>query len=154
MAVYMVGQIAGPLVAGRVGDDVARVSWTAAAAAGIGVLMVLVGASAGVWMVFPLFLALGLAGGALNALIGTLVVMRPADQVRGRVLATLNGTARGFSVIALVLGGLGGQLLGARTTFVTCGLLSVLVSLVVLRSRSAAETGPVEPVREPATMGA
>jgi MFS family permease len=154
MAGFMLGQIAGPLLAGRVATDVGRVSWSAISAAAIGVLMVVVGVSVSVWMAAPLFVLIGAAGGALNALIATLVVTRPAEHSRGRVIATLNGTARGFSVIALVLGGLGGQMLGARTTFVICGALSVVVALVVLRTRSAAEmTGAARPVI-PATMRA
>jgi hypothetical protein len=38
----------------------------------------------------------------------------------------------------MVLGGVLGQLLGARTTFVICGALSGLVALMVLRARDAA----------------
>jgi predicted MFS family arabinose efflux permease len=59
--------------------------------------------------------------------------------MRGRVLALVMGGSRGFSVLAMVLGGLGGQLLGARGTFVACGVLSLGVALVVLRSRRGVE---------------
>ena len=154
IAGFMLGQVSGPLLAGRVSSDAARIRWTATAAAAIGCLMAVTGLSASVVMAFPLFVVIGVAGGALNAMVGALIVTRPAEQVRGRVLATLNGTARGVSVIALVLGGLGGQLVGARLTFVICGALSALVALVVLRTRSAVETSVVRVGAEPATMEA
>jgi hypothetical protein len=37
----------------------------------------------------------------------------------------------------MVLGGVGGQYLGARMTFVLCGVVSVAVSGLVLRARRA-----------------
>jgi hypothetical protein len=48
--------------------------------------------------------------------------------------------------VALVGGGIAGQLLGARTTFVICGALSALVSLIVARARRSARS----PVSQPA----
>lgn len=39
MAAFMLGQISGPLLAGRVVGDAARISWTALSAAAIGVAM-------------------------------------------------------------------------------------------------------------------
>lgn len=152
MAGFMAGQIAGPLLAGPVGDDRARVTWAAASAAAIGGLMVAIGLSVTVWMVAPLFVVLGVAAGAINALIGALVVTRPADHERGRVIATLSGIARGMSVLALTLGGLCGQLVGARETLVICGSLSVVVALVVGRARSSAGIEEVAEPGFPATM--
>lgn len=73
------------------------------------------------------------------ALLSTVLVTRPPEQTRGRVLAAITGISRGFSVVAMVLGGVAGQYLGARTTFVVCGVLSVAVSGVVLRSRRAVD---------------
>jgi MFS family permease len=97
-----------------------------------------------VWIVLTLFAGCGVAGGMLNSLIGTLVVTRTPDHVRGRVLATVGGTARGFSVLAMAIGGLGGQFLGTRATFVICGVLGVLAAAMVLRShRGLAASVPV-----------
>ena len=154
MAAYMTGSIVGPLVAGRIDGDRARVTWSAVAAAVIGVLLVVIGVSSSVVVVMALFAVVGVAGGGLNALLGALLVTRSPDHVRGRVLATLSGTTRGFAVVAMVLGGVSGQLVGARATFVICGALAGLVALVVLQTRraAAATVSPDAPVA--ATMEA
>jgi hypothetical protein len=55
------------------------------------------------------------------------------------VFALVIGGSRGFSVAAMVLGGLSGQLIGARGTFVACGLLALSVVVLVLRSRRGLE---------------
>jgi MFS family permease len=145
MAAMMLGQIVGPVVAGQVSTDVRRVVWTGVSAGALGVLVTGIGLSPSVWLVIPLFAVCGVAAGALNTLISTMIVMRSPEHMRGRVLSTLTGTARGCSVLAMVLGGLSGQLLGARTTFVVCGLLSVLVAALVVRSKSGlAERSPWE----------
>ncbi len=135
MAAMMLGQIVGPVLAGRVSEDLGRVSWAGYSAAAIGVLVAVIGVSPTIWLVLPLFAVTGVAAGALNALVSTMIVTRPPEHLRGRVLATLNGTARGFSVLAMVLGGVAGQFLGARTTFVVCGVLGVLTAVVLFRSR-------------------
>lgn len=154
MAGFMIGQIAGPLVAARVTDDAHRVAWSSVAASAIGGLMVVIGFSPSIWMVAPVFVLLGLVAGALQSLITTLVVTRPAEYERGRVIATFGGVARGVSVLALTFGGISGQLVGPRLTFVICGALSVVVALVILRARSAAEISIVATDAIPATMGA
>lgn len=135
MAAMMLGQIVGPVLAGRVRADVDRVSWSGYSAAAVGVLVAAIGVSPTIWVALPLFAGAGVAAGALSALISTMIVTRPPEHVRGRVLATLNGTARGLSVVAMVLGGMAGQLLGARATFVACGALGVVTAFIVLRSR-------------------
>ena len=134
-AAFLLGQIAGPLLAVKISAESSRVAWTACCAGVIGVLVIAIGLSPDVWLVLALFALCGLAGGVLTALIGTLVITRSPEHVRGRVLATVTGTAHGFSVLAMVLGGLGGQFIGARLTFVVCGVLGMLAAVVVLRSR-------------------
>jgi MFS family permease len=126
----------GPLLAGQVSSDVHRVVWTGTCAGTLGVLVTGIGLSPTVWLVIPLFVVCGIAAGALNALINTMIVTRSPEHMRGRVLSTLTGTARGFSVLAMVLGGLSGQWIGARGTFVVCGMLSVLVAALVVRSKA------------------
>ena len=155
MAAFMLGSIAGPALAGRVVGDRARVSWTAACAGAMGALTVAIGLSPTIAVALPLFVVVGVCGGALNALVSILIVTRTPERVRGRVLSTVNGTARGFSVLAMVTGGLCGQLVGARSTFVGCGLVSVLAAVVVMRCRSGAGAGAPtgDPVAGTATMG-
>jgi predicted MFS family arabinose efflux permease len=67
----------------------------------------------------------------LNAATSTLVVTRSAEEVRGRVIATMTGVTRAFSLLALLLGGLAGAGLGPRATFVLGGLACVLTGLVI-----------------------
>ena len=70
------------------------------------------------------------------------------------MLATVTGTVRGFSVLAMVLGGLGGQFIGARLTFVVCGVLGMLAAVVVLRSRRGLVTVAVDDVTIAPTLQA
>jgi MFS family permease len=149
-AAFMLGNISGPLLATRISTELARLTWAAVSAVLLGVLVIGIGLSPDVWVVLGLFTVCGIAGGALNALIGTLVITRTPEQLRGRVLARLGGTARGFSVLAMVLGGLGGQFLGARPTFVICGALGVLAGMVVLRARRGLLTPASAPAGESA----
>lgn len=97
----------------------------------------MIGLSPTIWLALGLLAVAGVAGGALNALLSAVLVTRPPEHMRGRVLASITGISRGFSVVAMVLGGMAGQYLGARTTFVLCGVLSVAVSGLVLRARRA-----------------
>ena len=50
--------------------------------------------------------------------------------MRGRVIAALGGTVRAFSLVALLLGGLVGALLGTAGTFVA-GILGALAAAAV-----------------------
>ncbi|MDQ3308198.1 MAG: MFS transporter, partial [Actinomycetota bacterium] len=99
MAAYMLGQISGPLLAVRVIGDASRISWTATSAVVIGVAMVVNGASPSIWLVVGVLVVAGVAGGALNALMGAMLVTRPPEHMRGRVLAAVSGISRGFSVV-------------------------------------------------------
>jgi MFS family permease len=135
MASFALGQIVGPLLAGRVDGEAGRVGWAAAAAAGIGAVLIAVGLTPSVWLAIPLFVVGGICGGGLNAHISTLVVTRAPERVRGGVIALVTGSSRGCSVLAMVLGGLAGEMVGPRATFVIGGGLSVLVAMVIRRSR-------------------
>jgi hypothetical protein len=48
------------------------------------------------------------------------------------VLATVNAMIRGSSLVAMVLGGLAGTLLGPRETFVAAGGLMAVAAVVLL----------------------
>jgi MFS family permease len=134
IAGFMIGQIIGPLLGGRVPTDRRRVSLSALAAAVIGGLLIAIGLAPGVWLAVPLFVVCGTAGGALNSMLGALTLRRSPESMRGRVSALITGAARGCSVLAMVLGGIAGQFLGARTTFVVGGGLAVLVAFMVRSS--------------------
>jgi predicted MFS family arabinose efflux permease len=134
----MLGQIAGPMLAARARADRGRVVAAASAAGALAALIVCAGLSPSVWLLYPLYAGGGVAGGVINGAVMTLVITRVADDVRGRVVSVLTGATRGCSVLAMVMGGALGQSLGARTTFVICGALSVAAALLVLRTRSGA----------------
>jgi MFS family permease len=153
-AAWMAGQAVGPMLAARVTDDRGRISVTAGSAVAIGLLVATIGLSPALWPMYPLYSAAGLAAGALNGCLSTLVVTRSAEAARGRVIAVLVGATRGCSAVAMVLGGVLGELLGARTTFVICGALAGLVALLVLRARGPARSAVSPMPMATATMGA
>ncbi|HEX2704580.1 MAG TPA: MFS transporter [Candidatus Lustribacter sp.] len=100
---FAAGAVIGPLLAARVESDRVRV-----------------------------LAVVGVAGGGLNALCLTLVVTRTPDAFRGRVLATVTGGARAASLLALVIGGLLGQSLGPRHTYVALGVLTLAAAPMAL----------------------
>jgi MFS family permease len=153
-AAWMLGQAVGPMLGGRVADDAARIRVTAVSAAAIGILVAGIGLSPSLPPMFPLYAAAGLAAGVLNACLSALVVTRTPDAARGRVIAVLVGATRGCSTVAIVVGGVLGSLLGARTTFVICGAVAGLVALLALRARAAAAVDVSPPTSIAATMEA
>ena len=74
---------------------------------------------------------MGGSGGLLNAAGNALIVRRSPEAVRGQVLAALIGSARAFSIAALLLGGYAGHQLGVRGTFVAAGILSAVIGAVL-----------------------
>jgi MFS family permease len=65
----------------------------------------------------------GIANGVVNTDVGTLLLNRTPERCRGAVLTRVNGLVQTASVVALAVGGLAGNTLGARTAFGASGLL-------------------------------
>jgi predicted MFS family arabinose efflux permease len=130
----MLGTIAGPLIASHVHHDRTRIIGSSLATAAIGAVLVLIGLSPTVWLVGGLLTAGGVCFGGFETWIGTVVLTRPPDHIRGRVEATINGTLRGFTILAMALGGVLGATIGPRATYVACGGLVALVAPVVLNA--------------------
>lgn len=130
LAAQGAGAIAGAWFTGRLKSDLARSRAVLAGTAAIGASCVLMGLAGGVVPLVIGAVAVGFGGGMLNAATSTLVVTRSVDALRGRVVAALSGTARACSLVALLLGGLVGSLLGPRATFVVAGVLAVLAALI------------------------
>lgn len=124
------GAIAGAWFSGRLLADRGRSIAVLAGMAGIGVSCVLMGLAQDVGTLAVGAVAIGVASGLLNSAVSTLLVTRSAEQVRGRVIAALSGTVRSFSLLALLLGGAAGTLLGARGTFVSFGVLAALAAAI------------------------
>ncbi|MGW6198580.1 MFS transporter [Kribbella sp. NPDC055110] len=136
------GAIFGAWYSGRLRGDRGRSGAVVGGMAGIGGSCVLMGLAGNFVTLMIGATAIGVASGLLNAAISALVVTRSAEHVRGRVIAALNGTIRSFSILALLLGGAAGALLGARGMFVTCGVACAVAAAVagVLVARSKEES--------------
>jgi MFS family permease len=132
-AAFLVGSIVGPLLAGRVGDDRRRIWWCSVTAAISGALVIGMSVSPSAWIVAALLAAAGLLMSAFSALVVAVILVRPPDAMRGRVMATVNGTLRGFGIIALVIGGLLVQFVGARIAFAVVGVLVAAAALLIRR---------------------
>ncbi|NEA34489.1 MFS transporter [Streptomyces sp. SID13031] len=148
LAAQGAGAIAGAWCTGRLKSDLARSRAVLAGTAAIGASCVLMGLAGGVMPLVIGAVAVGFGGGMLNAATSTLVVTRSVDALRGRVVAALSGTARACSLVALLLGGLVGSLLGPRATFVVAGALAVLASAITaaLLARRDVVRAPSPPV--------
>jgi MFS family permease len=124
------GAILGAWYSGRLRDHRSRSHAVLAGMAGIGLSCVLLGLSGNVATLATGAVAIGFASGMLNAAVSTLMVTRTPEHRRGRVIAALGGTARACSLLALLLGGVAGTLLGTRGTFVGFGVLATLAAAV------------------------
>ena len=131
-AMLAVGVVAGSLFAGRNAPDGVRAMRTAVAALVLALMLGAAGLAPTVWVFAAAWAIVGVANGVANVDASTLLLSRTPDFCRGRVLATVNGLVRGSSLAAMVLGGLGGTLLGPRTTFVVAGTLMAVVAVALL----------------------
>ncbi|HET6298016.1 MAG TPA: MFS transporter [Kribbella sp.] len=137
LAAQGAGAIVGAWFTGRLRNDSARSRAVLAGTAAIGASCILMGVAGNVVTLVIGAVSVGFGGGMLNAATSTLVVTRSAEAVRGRVIAALSGTARAASLLALLLGGLVGALLGPRMTFVTAGsgmaMMTVVTAVLLIR---------------------
>jgi MFS family permease len=131
-AALAVGIVVGSVLAGRPAADHLRARRLAVAALVLGVTIGLAGLAPAIWVFAAAWAFLGVSNGYANVDGTTLVLGRTPDFCRGRVLATVNAMIRGSSLVAMVLGGLAGTLLGPRTTFVVAGALMTVVAVVLL----------------------
>ncbi|EWT00850.1 hypothetical protein N865_13440 [Intrasporangium oryzae NRRL B-24470] len=156
-AAFAAGTIAGSLLGGRFDADARRLTGASVAILVMGLGVAATGRIGSLWMLFPLGALLGCANGVVNALVSVLALGRTLESWRGRVMAVLNGAARGASILALALGGALGTQLGPRGTFITLGLLLLAVApavLVARRGLASAPGGiPEGPVPSPAGAG-
>lgn len=160
-AVLAVGVVVGSVFAGRNVSDSVRAVRTAVAALGLALALGLAGLAPTVWIFAAAWAFVGIGNGVANVDASTLMLSRTPDFCRGRVLATVNAMVRGSSLAAMLLGGLGGTLLGPRTTFVAAGglMAAVAVALLVRLTRTlsvdsarsaAAPSGPPNEAGRPA----
>lgn len=142
------GAILGAWYSGRLNGDRARTVAVVVGTAAIGASSVLMGLAGNLVTLLIGAATIGVGSGLLNAATSALVVTRTAEAVRGRVIAALNGTVRSFSILAMLLGGLAGALLGPRGTFVTCGVAcmvaAAIVGALVARSKDESKDSELE----------
>jgi MFS family permease len=84
------------------------------------------------WMALLGFVFGGLAHGAKNVLLRTLIHERVPEALRGRAFAAYNGARNGAELGALALGGLAVGVLGARAALLAAGLGPALIGLAGL----------------------
>jgi MFS family permease len=131
-AALAAGVVVGSLFAGRVVRDDVRAVRTAVAALLLGLTLGLAGLAPAIWVFAAAWTFLGVCNGVANVDASTLMLGRIPDFCRGRAIATVNAMVRGSSLIAMLLGGIAGTLLGPRETFVVAGGLMALVALALL----------------------
>jgi MFS family permease len=131
-AVLALGVVVGSVFAGRNVPDGVRAVRTAVAALGLALALGLAGLAPTVWIFAAAWALVGIGNGIANVDASTLMLSRTPEFCRGRVLATVNAMVRGSSLAAMLLGGLGGTLLGPRTTFVAAGSLMAVAAVVLL----------------------
>ncbi|ADB35436.1 major facilitator superfamily MFS_1 [Kribbella flavida DSM 17836] len=127
-----VGAVAGAWCTGRLGADRARALAVVAGTALIGAAALLMGLTQILVLVALGAVGMGFAAGVLNTGTSTLVVTRTPEALRGRVIAALAGSTRACSLVALLLGGAAGALLGPRGTFLASGAACVLLAVVMV----------------------
>jgi MFS family permease len=132
-AALAAGVVVGSVLAGRHVPDSTRAPRVGLAALAIGVLLALAGLAPAIWVFAAAWAFLGVANGFANVDASTLALSRTPESHRGRVMASVNGLVRGSSLVAMLLGGVAGSLLGPRTTFVAAGSLMALVAVVLYR---------------------
>ncbi|TWD79833.1 putative MFS family arabinose efflux permease [Kribbella amoyensis] len=130
LAAQGAGAVVGAWSCGRLTSDPGRARAVLLGTGSLGLAAVVMGVAPGVVLLVLGAVVMGAGGGLLNAATSTLVVTRSPEAVRGRVIAALTGTARASSLLALLLGGAVGSLLGPRLTFVAGGAAGAVTAMV------------------------
>jgi DHA3 family macrolide efflux protein-like MFS transporter len=111
----------------------------------LGVAIGLISLAGNIWHVLPVLFLVGAIVTPLQASIATLSQTSVADEVLGRVGASLNALITTASLISMALAGVLGDLIGVRNVFVVAGGVSVcagLAAAAVFRSRPNAALEP------------
>lgn len=134
-AVFSLGIVAGAYAAGRLDSQARRATIATVAAAGLGLTLSGFSLAPATGLLFFLSLVVGAANGMLNGTASALIITHTPPPQRGRVISALNGAVRAASIAALALGGILGTSIGARATFATLGLASLIAVPALLTAR-------------------
>lgn len=124
-----VATVAGALLAVIVGTTEGRVRAVLAILGVISIVQIGQGLATGLITYIALAATVGLLLGGLNAMIMTLMVTATDPASRGRIVALVGGASRSCGMIALAVGGSLGTVLGPRGTFVTVGLVGIVIAV-------------------------
>lgn len=123
-----VAAVVGALLAVVVRTTDGRVRGVLALLGVISLVQIGQGLAPGIAAYIALAAAVGLLLGGLNAIVMTLMVTATDPTRRGRIVALVGGASRSCGMIALALGGGLGTVLGPRGTFVTVGLVGLVIA--------------------------
>jgi predicted MFS family arabinose efflux permease len=133
-----VGAVIGAFAAGAIRTRERRITAVVAGLAVVPLLQIAQGLAPALWAYAVSAFGIGLALGVVNASIFALLLREIAESDRGKVLALVNGLSRTATIGALALGGVLGTQVGARTAYIVCGVVGLLIAgTAALRVRSA-----------------
>lgn len=161
-AVWSGGMLLGSIVSRRWQRQDALVRLVLASSAILSISLLGYALAPSVGWIVPVAVTGGAANGLLNYSVSTLTMLRSADDVRGRVAATINGITSAGMIGAFLLGGVVAMFATPRQIFLASAVLGVLAPIVSGRrltrvAASTAEPGsrmlsacPTEPLSSPA----
>ncbi|HET9222791.1 MAG TPA: MFS transporter, partial [Roseiflexaceae bacterium] len=100
-----------------------------AGAMALGIAIGLIALATNIWQILVMLFVVGAFVTPLQASIATLSQTSVADEVRGRIGASLNALITTASLISMALAGVLGDLIGVRSVFVVAGGISVCAGL-------------------------
>jgi len=124
-----IGFVLGLYLVGRLERRLSRPVWIAVGLIGVGTSVVLLAllssqqGAAGLWIVVPMILCVGLSLAAVIVPSRTIIQERPPAEMRGRVVAAQLALGNALAIIPLLLGGVLADWLGIRPVI---GLLGVV----------------------------
>ena len=111
----------------------------------LGIAIGLIALAANIWYVLPILFVVGSIVTPVQASIATLTQTSVADELLGRVGASLNALISTASLSSMALAGVLGDLIGIRNVFLVAGGIGVcagLAAAAVFRSRPSAALEP------------
>lgn len=123
-----VGAVVGAFAAGAVRSRDRRILGLLIGIAGVPIVQIVQGLAPTLGVYAVSAFVIGLALGVVNALIFALLLREIAEGDRGKVVALVSGLSRTATIGALAIGGVLGTQLGARTAYVVCGCVGLLIA--------------------------
>lgn len=129
-AIWAGGSVAGVVVAGRAATNAVRGRAAVVATVVMSMAFVIFAVAPGVIWLIPASIMGGVANGAVNVCVITVVTTRSPEGSRGRIAASMSGVLNIASVISLAVGGVVGSVLSPRQVFLMAGLLGMSATVI------------------------